>query len=219
MSGTLYIVATPIGNLEDITARALRVLAESDLIACEDTRRTKILLSHYNISKPTVSYHQHSQLTRLEFIVSQLKFGKSVALVSDAGTPGISDPGGRLVAAALVEGISVVPIPGPSALTALASVAGFPMDRFLFLGFLPHKKGRETILHNITSSTVPVVFYESPHRIVKTLQALAKGDGQVVVGRELTKKFEEIVRGKAMDIIERFAGHKIQGEFTIIYYS
>lgn len=218
MHGTLFVVATPIGNLEDITARALRAMNEADLIACEDTRRTKILLSHYNIDTPTVSYHQHSQLSKLDFLIEELKKGKSIALVSDAGTPGISDPGGVLVASAITAGISVVAVPGVSALTMLASVAGIPMDRFVFLGFLPHKKGRETAFKKLAASEFPVIFYESPHRILKTLAILVSFGGHVIVGRELTKKFEEVMRGTAQEAMEYFSEHKIQGEFTLIYY-
>jgi len=218
MTGTLFIVATPIGNLEDITARALRVMNEADLIACEDTRRTRILLSHYNIDRPTVSYHQHSQLAKLDFLIEELKNGKSVALVSDAGTPGISDPGGVLVSSAIAAGISVVAVPGVSALTMLASVAGIPMDKFVFLGFLPHKKGRATAFKKLATSELPVIFYESPHRVLKTLMVLAQFGGNVIVGRELTKKFEEVMRGTVQEAIEHFSEHKIQGEFTIIYY-
>jgi 16S rRNA (cytidine1402-2'-O)-methyltransferase len=218
MNGTLFIVATPIGNLEDITARALRVMAESDLIACEDTRRTKVLLTHYNIETPVVSYHQHSQLSKLDFLIHQLQAGKSVALVSDAGTPGISDPGGVLVQHALAAGIPVVAVPGVSAFVTLASIAGIPMDRFVFLGFLPHKKGRETELKKIAASEMPVIFYESPHRILKTLEQLSFFGGRVIVGRELTKKFEEIFRGSCAEALQHFSEHKIKGEFTIIYH-
>jgi 16S rRNA (cytidine1402-2'-O)-methyltransferase len=218
MFGTLYIVATPIGNLEDITFRAVRVLKEADLIACEDTRHTKILLARYEISKPLVSYHQHSRLQKVEELLAELGAGKNIAVVSDAGTPGISDPGGMLVKRALESGINVVPIPGPSALSALASVAGIPMERFLFLGFLPHKKGRETLFKKILESEMPVIFYESPHRFLKTLEVLARSDGRVIVGRELTKKFEEVVRGPAREVFEKFSDKKILGEFVIIYY-
>lgn len=218
MFGTLYVVATPIGNLEDITLRALRVLREVDLIACEDTRHTKILLERHNIHKPLVSYHQHSRLQKVDFLISELKAGKSMALVSDAGTPGISDPGGVLVAKASELGIPVVPIPGPSAVIALASVSGQPTDRFLFLGFLPHKKGREKLIKRILESDSPVIFYESPHRILKTLEALSHSEGHIVVGRELTKKFEEIVRGQTGEVFESLKFKKPQGEYVLIYF-
>jgi 16S rRNA (cytidine1402-2'-O)-methyltransferase len=217
MSGTLYIVATPIGNLEDITLRALRILKEADLIACEDTRHTKILLTHYQIARPLVSYHQHSRLQKVDELLAELQSGKSVALVSDAGTPGISDPGGVLVEKAQAAGLAVVPVPGASAVTALASVAGIAMDRFLFLGFLPHKKGRETLLKKITESEVPVIFYESPHRILKTLGSLAQSQGKLIVGRELTKKFEEIFRGSPSEALEHFSKAEARGEFVLIY--
>lgn len=253
MSATLYIVATPIGNLSDITHRAVRVLSEVDLIACEDTRRTKILLGRYDISKPLTSYHQHSKLQKVETLVRKLESGKNIAMVTDAGTPAISDPGGILVAEAVKKGIDVIPIPGPSALTTLISVSGIPMDKFLFLGFLPHKKGRQTMIERIKNTDVPVVFYESPHRILKTLEALTVNspspltgeggpdssgpdegeaqdantndksspptkEGHIILGRELTKKFEEIVRGTAKEVYEHFREKKIQGEFVVIYH-
>ena len=217
--GILYIVATPIGNLDDITHRAVRVLQTVDLIACEDTRRTKILLDHYKIQKPLISFHQHSKLQKIETLITELKSGKSIALVTDAGTPGISDPGGILVAEAIKSGIGVTPIPGASALTALISVAGISMDRFSFLGFLPHKKGRQTMIEKIKSSYIPVVFYESPHRILKTLESLSKSPGHMIVGRELTKKFEEIFRGSPQVVYNHFKEKKIQGEFVVIYSS
>lgn len=219
MSGILYIVATPIGNLEDITLRALEILKRVDLIACEDTRRTKILLERYEIKNPLTSFHQHSKLQKIDTLVSELKSGKNIALVTDAGSPGVSDPGGILVAAALKEKIFVVPIPGPSALATLISVAGIPMDRFTFLGFLPHKKGRQIIINKIMESDVPVVFYESPYRILKTLKALTESNGRLIVGRELTKKFEEVIRGTTKEVFEQFKNKKIQGEFTIIYHT
>lgn len=217
MAGKLSVVATPIGNLEDITLRALRVLKEADLIACEDTRRTKILLERYQIQKPLVSFHQHSKMQKLDYLIGELEAGKNIALVSDAGTPGISDPGGVLVASALEKGISVEPIPGPAALTTLASVSGIPMDRFLFLGFLPHKKGRETALRKISESDIPVIFYESPHRILKTLDSLKAAPGKIILGRELTKKFEEIKRGTPEEVAKSLNAGEILGEFTVIY--
>ncbi|PIR97092.1 MAG: 16S rRNA (cytidine(1402)-2'-O)-methyltransferase [Candidatus Doudnabacteria bacterium CG10_big_fil_rev_8_21_14_0_10_41_10] len=219
MTGTLYIVATPIGNLEDITLRALDTFKSVDLIACEDTRRTKILLERHKINKPLISFHQHSKLQKVEYLISELSSGKNTALVTDAGTPGISDPGRVLVAEAIKNEIPVVPIPGASALTALVSVSGVPMDRFSFFGFLPHKKGRETAIKRMVESDVPVIFYESPHRILKTLEALKHFEGKVIVGRELTKKFEEIVRGTAKEAHEYFKDKKIQGEFVVIYHS
>ncbi len=221
MTGTLYVVATPIGNLSDITLRAVETLKRADLIACEDTRVTQKLLNRCGIKKPTVSFFQHSKLPKLNQIMEALKSGKNVALVTDAGTPGISDPGNRLVEAALLENIKIVPIPGASALTALASVAGIDMQKFFFLGFPPHKKGRETFFREVgkmVEQGLPVIFYESPHRILKALKAL--NELQVIIGRELTKVFEEIVRGQACEALDYFEKNpgKIKGEFVIIVY-
>lgn len=217
----LYIVATPIGNLEDISKRALRILSEVDLILCEDTRTTKKLLNHFGIKTPTLSYHQHSKLTRINQILEELKKGKNLALVCDAGTPGISDPGNKLIQIILKElkdKVKVVPVPGPSAITCSASVAGFSMDRFLFLGFLPQKKKRKKFLEKIVFSEYPVVFYESPYRILKTLEELkeVKDDLEVVVCRELTKMFETIYRGKIDEVLEKIKEDKIKGEFVVI---
>jgi len=214
--GTLYIVATPIGNLEDITNRAVRVLQEVSVIACEDTRVTRTLLNRYNITTPVISYHQHSKLSRVDEIVERLKAGESVAAVSDAGTPGVADPGGVLVAAAVAAGVTVSPIPGPSAIMAAASVTGWPMDRFLFYGFLPHKKGRATGLRVIASSEVPVILYESTHRIMKLLDELLTvcGDCQIVVAREITKQFETIHRGRVSDVQRDMK--ETRGEFVVI---
>jgi len=232
-NGTLYIVATPIGNLEDITLRALRILKEVDLVACEDTRVTSKLLSHYSISKPLVSLHQHSGKGQFEKIISELKNGKNVAYASDAGTPGVSDPGNKLVETATLEEIPVVPIPGASALTALVSVAGIDMQSFVFLGFPPHKKGRETFFKKIAAEELPVVYYDSPHRVIKNLELLEKiavetprrgvstrGEKQIIIGRELTKMFEEIVRGSIQDATKYFELHpeKMKGEFAVIVY-
>ncbi len=217
--GILYIVATPIGNLEDITLRALRVLKEVNLIACEDTRQTAKLLAYYQISKPTVSYHQHSRLQKIDWLVEQLKSGKNIALVSDAGTPGISDPGFKLVNEAQRNNIKVEVIPGPSAVIAAASVAGLPVDKFVFLGFPPHKKGRETFFKKLAEADQTVIFYESPHRFLKALDQLAKvldKDRQVVVCRELTKKFEEVRKGEINNIKEYFENKEIKGEFVVV---
>lgn len=213
--GTLFIVSTPIGNLEDITLRALRILKEVDLIACEDTRRTGILLEHYQISKPLVSFHQHSRLQKIDYIILELKSSKNIALVTDAGTPGISDPGGVLIEQAIKNNIRVEPIPGSSALTAILSVSGIPVDKFLFLGFLPKKKGRQTTLNKLKEFSYPIVIFESPQRITKTLQEIESnwGNRQVIIGRELTKKFAEILRGKISEVINKV---RPQGEFTII---
>ena len=220
--GILYIVATPIGNLEDITLRALRILKEVDLVVCEDTRVTSKLLSHYNISKPLLSLHQHSKETQFEKIIFQIKDGKSVAYVSDAGTPGISDPGNQLVAAAAKENIVAVPIPGASALGALVSVSGIDMQQFVFMGFPPHKKGRETFFKKIAAAEHPTVYYDSPHRVLKNIELLEKlgSEKKIIIGRELTKMFEEIVRGDIPEIKKYFQGHheKMKGEFAIIVH-
>lgn len=211
--GTLYIIATPIGNLEDITLRALRILREVDLIACEDTRRAGVLLEHYEVDKPLISYHQHSRLQKIDYLINQLKSGQNIALITDAGTPGISDPGGVLIEEAIKAKIEIETIPGPSALSAILSVAGVKMEKFLFLGFLPKKKGRQTFFKSFKNIPLPIIIFESPMRIEKTLKEIKEnwGDRLVIVGRELTKKFSEIYRGKISDIKVR-----PQGEFTII---
>lgn len=221
--GTLYIVATPIGNLEDITFRAVRILKEVDCILCEDTRTTKTLLDKYDIHTKTVSYHAHSTLAKESKIVSMLNEGQNLALVCDAGTPCISDPGVLLVASIyknLGLHASVVPIPGPSALVASLSASGLSSATFTFLGFLPHKKGRVTLFNEIAASDTTVVFYESTHRIMKTLASLDEviSERQVVVARELTKKFEEFIRGTPKEILEYFTAHsdKQRGEFVVI---
>lgn len=217
--GALYAVATPIGNLEDITLRTLRILKEVNLIACEDTRVAKKLLSHFKINTPVISYHQHSKLTKIDWIIAQLKTGKNVALITDAGTPGISDPGNMLVAEAAKNNIKVVPVPGASAIGAIASAAGIDMQRFIFMAFPPHKKGREKFFKEVADAEYPVIYYESPHRFIKNLELLSKfaPDAGIIVGRELTKMFEEIVRGKINEILEYFKkSDKIKGELTII---
>jgi len=237
---TLYIVATPIGNLEDITKRSLRILSEVDLILCEDTRVSKKLLDHYQIKTPTLSYHEHSKLKKVEYIIQLLKEGKNLALVSDAGTPGISDPGGKLIHLLTTQPgyvVKIVPIPGPSAITSAASISGFSMDKFLFLGFPPTKRKRrkffEETIRQLAESKYPVIFFESPHRIIKTLKELrirvaetsshlpprlrsANKELRIVVGRELTKKFETIYRGKTEEVIAKLEKDKIKGEFVVI---
>ena len=225
---TLYIVGTPIGNMEDITIRALKVLNEVDLILCEDTRVTRKLLDRHGIQKQTMSYHAHSTLSKVSEIIESLKAGKNIALVSDAGTPAISDPGSelvRMVRAELAEllksgDLKIVAIPGPSALTSALSVAGIPCADFVFLGFLPHKKGRETLFKEIIENHRTTVFYESPHRIMKTLESLqSKGlEKRVTVCRELTKIFEEVVSGTITEVRDYFSNNeeKIRGEFVVI---
>jgi len=221
---TLYIVATPIGNLEDLTFRALRILKEVDLILCEDTRVTKKLLDRYGIKTPTLSYHQHSKLQKINYILDLLKQSKNLALVSDAGTPGISDPGNKLINEIVekVEMVEIVPIPGASAVTAAASISGFPMDRFLFLGFPPTKRKRKKFFEEVINSKYPVLFYESPYRIIKNLNELLREtrdkrqETRIVVCRELTKKFETIYRGEIEEVIKKIEKDKIKGEFVVI---
>jgi len=227
MLGILYIVATPIGNLYDITLRAIDVLKSVDLILSEDTRVTRRLLSSFKIKTPTLSYHQHSKLKRTKYITQLLRNGKKLALVSDAGTPGISDPGNKLikeVLKSLNDRVRITPIPGPSALTTIASISGFHTDHFLFLGFLPSKKKRRKFLEEIINSEYPVIFYESPYRIIKSLRDLretgtrldAKPARKIVVCREMTKKFETVYRGEIEEVIKKIENDKIRGEFTVI---
>jgi len=218
----LYVVATPIGNLEDITLRALRILKEVDFIVCEDTRHTLKLLNHFEIKKSLISYHQHSKIKKIDHIIGLLKQGNNIALVSDAGTPALSDPGGVLVekvVSELGDSVQVIPIPGASALTTIASAAGLPVDKFVFLGFLPHKKGRQKLFDFINDSKKTIIFYESPHRILKTLEALAgllDENRQMVVGRELTKKFETIYRGSVKEVLEKLQDDEVKGEFVVL---
>jgi 16S rRNA (cytidine1402-2'-O)-methyltransferase len=215
----LFVVATPIGNLEDITARALRILREVDVVACEDTRRTRALLTHFGIHTPTVSYYEHNKLARGPQIVRQLQEGRSIALVTDAGTPGISDPGFLLVREARAAGVPVVPVPGPAAVAAALSAAGMPADRFVFDGFPPVKPGRRvTRLTALRELDTTVVLYESPHRILATLDAIGQvfGEREIVVARELTKQFEEIVRATPAVHRERLAAAGVRGEFTVV---
>ena len=218
---TLYIVATPIGNLQDITQRALETLKVVDAILCEDTRVTSKLLARYDIRKTLVAYHQHSKLSKTEHILAMLREGKSVALVSDAGTPGISDPGGALVEAVVKEfgdEVKIVPIPGANGAVTALSVSGFPTDSFRFLGFPPHKKGRKTFFESIATMHETVVFYESKHRIEKALVELAASVGErpVLVARELTKQFESLYRGTAAQCLEKLKTDKTLGEFVIV---
>jgi len=218
-AGTLYVVATPIGNLEDLTMRALRVLKEVGLIACEDTRRTRTLLTHFGIHAPVTSYFEHNKLIKGPTILRTLQEGTSVALVTDAGTPGISDPGFLLVREARAAGIAVVPVPGPSAVVTALSAAGIPADRFVFDGFLPVKPGKRVHrLEALRDLEMTIVCYESPHRILASLEAIGQVFGQIeiVVARELTKQFEEIVRGAPAALHERFAAGTVRGEFTLI---
>ena len=218
--GILYIVATPIGNLEDVTFRALRILKEVDLVLAEDTRVTKKLLARYEVKTSTMSYHQHSSEKKIKEILEMLQQGKNLALVTDAGTPGVSDPGNELVAFLIDHNVSIVPIPGPSAVAAIASVAGIPMDRFSFLGYPPVKNKRNKYFEEVVDSSIPVVFYESPHRILKTLTQLQELDDSlfVVVGRELTKQFEIVYRGNIKDVLKELEQETMKGEFVVIVH-
>jgi 16S rRNA (cytidine1402-2'-O)-methyltransferase len=225
----LRIVATPIGNLEDLTLRALRVLKESDFVLCEDTRVTKKLLDHYQIKTPTISYHQHSGKIKVEQIISLLKAKKNLALVTDAGTPGISDPGSKLVSIIRKEfkqeighKVLIESVPGVSALTAAISIAGVGFDRFLFLGFLPHKKGRQTMLKEIVASKYSVVLYESKHRMVKLLTELEAVCGrtelEILVARELTKMHESFYQGTIATVLKEIKAdiNNLKGEFVVL---
>lgn len=222
MSGTLYVVATPIGNLEDITLRALRVLKEADLIACEDTRQTQKLLSYYGIEKPTVSYHEHNEAERAAELAARLQQGAKIALVSDAGMPGISDPGYRVVALAVERGITVVPIPGAVAFATALAASGLPTDSFHFNGFLPAKSGqRRQGLEGIRSSSLTEIYYEAPHRLIDTLRDVVAALGAerpVVVARELTKIHEEFVRGGAGEVLQVFESRpgEVKGEIVLL---
>lgn len=220
MNGILYIVSTPIGNLEDITLRAVEVLKQVDMIAAEDTRRTKILTARYGIKTPLTSYFQYNQIKKTDFLIDLLKRGKNIALVSDAGTPGISDPGFTVIKKALEEGITVVPIPGPSAFLTALSVSGLPTNKFVFEGFLSNKSAhRRRQLEGLKNEERTIIIYESPHRLLKMLQDMLEvmGDIQIVSARELTKKFEEIRREKVSEAIRHFTGTKVLGEFIIIF--
>jgi len=216
----LYLVATPIGNLEDITYRAVRLLGEADLIACEDTRQTRKLLDHYGIRKPTVSYHEHNEAVRAADLVARLLGGETIALVSDAGMPLVSDPGYRLVRAAIDAGVSVQPVPGPSAVLAAVAASGLATDEFHFGGFLPAKAGQRTrALEALADEEATLVFYEAPHRILETLEAVeaALGARPVVVAREITKIHEEFLRGAAGEVRAQLAARdSVKGEITLL---
>jgi 16S rRNA (cytidine1402-2'-O)-methyltransferase len=220
MAGTLYLVATPIGNLEDITHRALRVLREVDLVACEDTRRTRVLLDHYGIKKKLLSYHEHNEKDRAPEIAALLEEGMSVALVSDAGTPGISDPGLRLVRLSAERAVSVVPIPGPTALIAALIATGLPTDQFYFGGFLPARSiQRQSRLMELRALRSTLVFYEAPHRLAQTLADMREvlGEREAAVVRELTKLHEEVVRGRLSDLMLRFNSENgARGEIVLV---
>jgi 16S rRNA (cytidine1402-2'-O)-methyltransferase len=217
MPGTLFVVATPIGNLEDITLRAIRVLREVALIAAEDTRRTANLLARHSISTPTTSLHEHNETRKASVILARLERGENIALVSDAGTPVISDPGARLIGSAIDAGLRVEPIPGPSAVLTVLMVSGFPVETFTFLGFPPTRsKARTNWFERLRQLQGTIVFFEAPHRILSTLQELrdVAGDVPVVVGRELTKVHEELVRGPISMVLPRVSA--LRGEFTVV---
>jgi 16S rRNA (cytidine1402-2'-O)-methyltransferase len=219
VKGTLYIVSTPIGNLEDVTLRALRVLKEADLIAAEDTRHSLKFLNHFGIKKPLISYWGEKEKVRAEETLQRLKDGQSVALISDAGTPGISDPGTLLIRKAIEEGISVVPVPGPSAVITALSLSGFSTEEFTFIGFLPAKQmQRRKILERLSLEQRTLVFYEAPHRILDTISDFADvmGDRNIVVIKELTKFYEEVLRGTVPDVLVRLEQSTIAGEYVIV---
>ncbi|HUB83619.1 MAG TPA: 16S rRNA (cytidine(1402)-2'-O)-methyltransferase [Bryobacteraceae bacterium] len=220
MAGLLYVVATPIGNLEDMTYRAVRVLREADLIACEDTRQTRKLLDHYGIGKPTISYHEHNEAERAAELAARAAAGDTVALVSDAGTPLVSDPGYRLVRAAIEAGVPVQAVPGPSAVLTALAASGLPTDAFRFGGFLPSKAGqRLKALETLASEQATLIFYEAPHRILEALEAVeqALGDRPLVVARELTKIHEEYLRGTAAEVRAQLAARDaVRGEMTLL---
>lgn len=218
MPGNLYLVATPIGNLEDITLRAVATLQAADFIVCEDKRVTTKLLSHLGIAKGLISLHQHSSDKEISGLVNKLHEGINLAYVTDAGTPGVADPGGKLVQAAVENNLPVVPIPGPSALTTVMSVAGINLQEFIFMGWPPHKKGRLTFFKEVVNATRPVIFFESTHRITKTLAVLDSlaSTRYLVVGRELTKKFETVYRGTAKEVLKKLDESSTKGEFVVI---
>ncbi len=218
-AGTLYLVATPIGNLEDITIRALKVLRTAPLVAAEDTRTTRKLFARYRLRSPLISYHDHSPPGRREEILARLEGGLSVALVSEAGTPGLSDPGYRLVRSALARGIRVVPVPGPAAAIAALTASGLPGDRFVFEGFLPAKAAaRARRLYELAGETRTLIFYESPRRLLSALEAIREimGERKVVLGRELTKKFEEFIRGGLSEVRELLRETPARGEVVVV---
>jgi 16S rRNA (cytidine1402-2'-O)-methyltransferase len=215
----LYVIATPIGNLEDITLRALRLLGEVDLIACEDTRHTRKLLTHYQIITPTISYHEHNERERATELITRMKNGAKVALVTDAGTPLVSDPGFHLLSEAIQQGITIVPIPGATAFVTALMAAGLPSAEFLFIGFLPAKAtARRSKLRELASLQTLLIFYEAPHRLIATLEAILEelGNRRCVVARELTKLHEEFLRGTMAEVLKELRGRDIKGEFVLL---
>lgn len=218
LAGALYIVPTPIGNLDDITLRAIKILSGVDLIAAEDTRTSKILLDHLSIHKPLVSFFSQNEALRVPQLIEKLKEGNSLALISDAGTPGISDPAHSIISAAIKENVRVVALPGPTAFIPALVASGLPTRSFVFEGFLPNKKGRHTKLLELKNESRTIVLYESPHRILKTLEELHEifGDREAAVAREISKKFEEVVRGTLSSLHTALSGKAIKGEFVVI---
>jgi 16S rRNA (cytidine1402-2'-O)-methyltransferase len=218
VTGAMYVVSTPIGNLGDITYRAVHILNNVNLIAAEDTRVTSRLLNHYHIQTKAIPYHSYNQKNQTPKLISKLQKGDSIALVSDAGTPGISDPAYELVTACVQENIRVIPIPGASALLAALVVSGLPVNRFVFEGFLPLKKGRQTKLNELKEEKRTLVFYESPHRVFKTVKQFLEffGNRQCLMGREITKKFEEFYRGNLQELVSYLESKKVKGEIVII---
>lgn len=220
MTGTLYVVATPIGNLEDMTYRAVRVLQETDLIAAEDTRHSRKLLEHYGIKTPLISYHEHNESARADQLLQRLQNGESIAVISDAGTPCIADPGYRLVSRCRQAEIKVAAIPGPSALVAALSIAGLPTDAFRFLGFLPAKAhGRRQLLEQIKAEQETIACYEAPHRLLNSLQDMAEicgADRQLSIARELTKRHEELFSGTVSEALDFYSGDKVRGELVLL---
>ncbi len=216
--GTLYIVATPIGNLDDISFRAVKILSGVNAIAAEDTRTTKVLLDHLKIRKELISYYSYNEMRRAPYIIDRLKQRESIAVVSDAGTPGISDPAYHIIHEAVEAGITVKAIPGAAAFLQALIVSGFPTHRFVFEGFLPLKKGRKKRIQDLSEEGRTVVLYESPHRLIRTLQELqgALGDREIAMGRELTKKFEEVLRGRISEVLQALSLKKLRGEFVIV---
>ncbi len=217
-AGTLVLVATPIGNLADMSMRAVEELSRADLILCEDTRHSATLFRHYDISTPTTSYGSHNIHGKIPWVMEQLSAGRRVALVCDAGTPGISDPGSVLARSAMDEGFAVEAIPGASAIVLALVLSGLPTDRFVFDGFLPHKKGRQTRLKELATEPRTIILYESPHRLLKTLTDLKEylGDRPAAIARELTKVYEEVRRGTLGELLNHYASHTIRGEFVLV---
>lgn len=217
-NGKIYFIATPIGNLDDLSQRTKKTLSDVDLVACEDTRVSGRLLQHLKIKKPLISLHQHSDEGKISQIIHETEIGKNIAYLSDSGTPGISDPGQKLARVARDLGVEIVPIPGPSALTAAISISGLVEKEFYFAGFLPKKKGRETKFKELSNLSVPIVIYESAPRIERTLEDIKKylGESEIFVAREITKKFEEYWGGKIDIVLDGLPNHKLKGEFTII---